>query len=75
MFCFCILFGLVLNYMRGRTRLSSDTLIGVFLAILSAVANFFFIPYYPVWSVLIIALNIAIIWALVVYGPEQAEGM
>ena len=49
--------------------------IGVFLAILSAVANFFFIPYYPVWSVLIIALNIAIIWALVVYGPEQAEGM
>ena len=48
--------------------------IGVFLAILSAVANFFFIPYYPVWSVLIIALNIAIIWALVVYGPDQAEG-
>jgi hypothetical protein len=48
--------------------------IGVILAILSAVANFFFIPYYPVWSVLIIALNIAIIWALVVYGPEEAEG-
>jgi hypothetical protein len=48
--------------------------IGVLLAILSAVANFFFIPYYPVWAVLIIALNIAVIWALVQYGPEQAEG-
>jgi hypothetical protein len=48
--------------------------IGVFLAILSAVANFFFIPYYPVWAVLIIALNIAIIWALVVYGPDEAAG-
>ncbi|HET9324568.1 MAG TPA: hypothetical protein VFO03_11880 [Gaiellaceae bacterium] len=48
--------------------------IGVFLAILSAIANFFFIPYYPVWAVLIIALDIAIIWALVVYGREQAEG-
>jgi hypothetical protein len=48
--------------------------IGVFLAILSAVANFFFIPYYPVWAVLIIALDIAIIWALVVYGREEAEG-
>jgi hypothetical protein len=45
---------------------------GVVLAILSAVANFFFIPYYPVWSVLIIALDIAVIWALTVYGPEQA---
>jgi hypothetical protein len=46
--------------------------VGVVLAILSAVANFFFIPYYPVWSVLIIALCIAVIWALTVYGPEQA---
>ena len=48
--------------------------VGVALAILSAVANFFFIPYYPVWSVLIIALCIAVIWALVQYGPEQARG-
>src|SRR5687767_3354944 len=33
MFGFCILFGLVLNYTRNRTRLSPDTLIGVFLAV------------------------------------------
>ncbi|MGH3082206.1 MAG: DUF7144 family membrane protein [Gaiellaceae bacterium] len=46
--------------------------VGVLLAIVSAVANFFFIPYYPVWSVLIIALCIAVIWALTVYSPEQA---
>lgn len=31
MFSFCILFGLVLNYTRNRTKMSSDTLIGVFL--------------------------------------------
>ena len=37
MFAFCILFGLVLNYTKGRTRLSSDTLIGVFLSISLAV--------------------------------------
>jgi hypothetical protein len=48
--------------------------VGVVLAILSAIANFFFIPYYPVWAVLIIALNIAVIWALVQYGPEEARG-
>jgi zinc transport system permease protein len=37
MFGFCMLFGLVLNYTKGRTRLSSDTLIGVFLSISLAV--------------------------------------
>ena len=36
----------------------------IFLASLSAIANFFFIPYYPFWSILIIALNIWVIWAL-----------
>jgi uncharacterized membrane protein (UPF0182 family) len=47
--------------------------VGIVLAILSAVANFFFIPYYPVWAVLIIALDVAVIWALAVYGTEQAR--
>jgi hypothetical protein len=34
------------------------------LAMLSALMNFFFIPYYPIWSLLIIGLNIWVIWAL-----------
>jgi hypothetical protein len=34
------------------------------LAILSAIANFFFIPYYPFWSILVIALDVWVIWAL-----------
>jgi hypothetical protein len=34
------------------------------LAMLSAIANFFFIPYYPFWSLLVIALNVWVIWAL-----------
>lgn len=33
MFSFCIFFGILLNYTKGRTRMSSDTLIGVFLSI------------------------------------------
>jgi len=36
----------------------------LFLAMLSALANFFFIPYQPWWSLLIIALNIWVIWSL-----------
>lgn len=37
MFSFCILFGLFLNFARNRTRMSSDTLIGVFLSISLAI--------------------------------------
>ena len=40
---------------------------GVFaivVAALSAVSNFFFIPYYPIWALLLIALDVWIIWSL-----------
>ena len=36
----------------------------IVLASLSAVANFFFIPYYPFWAILVIALDIWVIWSL-----------
>lgn len=43
----------------------------IILAGLSAVANFLFIPYYPVWALLIIALDIAVIWALTSVRRQQ----
>jgi hypothetical protein len=36
----------------------------IMLATLSAVMNFFFIPYYPLWSIVIIAIDVWVIWAL-----------
>jgi hypothetical protein len=45
--------------------------VGITLAIISAISNFFFIPYYPVWSVLIIALCIIVIWALASLRPDS----
>jgi hypothetical protein len=36
----------------------------IMLAMLSALANFFFIPYYPIWALLVIGLDIWVIWAL-----------
>ena len=36
----------------------------IMLAMLSALSNFFFIPYYPIWSLVLIGLNIWVIWAL-----------
>ena len=38
--------------------------VGVALAAISAVVNFLYIPYMPVWSIALVALDVAIIWAL-----------
>jgi hypothetical protein len=38
---------------------------GVILATLSAIGNFLVLPYYPVWSVILIAVDVFIIWSLV----------
>jgi hypothetical protein len=36
----------------------------IVLVSLSALANFFFIPYYPLWAIVVIALDVWVIWAL-----------
>ena len=43
------------------------------LAVLSATANFLFIPYYPFWSLLIITLDIFVIWAVAAHGGDLRE--
>jgi hypothetical protein len=45
--------------------------VGVILATLSAIASFMFIPYYPFWSIILIAIDVYIIWALVSAGRRQ----
>jgi hypothetical protein len=46
--------------------------VGITLALLSAIANFFYIPVYPVWAILIIALDVVVIWALASYSEDAA---
>jgi hypothetical protein len=40
----------------------------------SAFANFLFLPYYPIWSLLVIALDVFVIWALCLYNRDAARG-
>ena len=56
-------FAVLQGQVWGRT-------IGIILAALSALANFAFIPYYPFWSMLIIALDVFVIWALTAHGRD-----
>ena len=53
--------------LAGRTW---GRVVGIALAVLSALANFAFLPYYPFWAMTIIALDIFVIWALAVHGRE-----
>jgi hypothetical protein len=55
--------------------------VGIAVASLSALVNFAFIPYYPIWSILIIALDVVVIGALATYwrearshAPERVDG-
>jgi hypothetical protein len=44
--------------------------IGVLVAAISGIANFLWLPYYPVWSALMIAFAVLVIWALTVHGRD-----
>ena len=59
-------FGLMAGQVWART-------VGVVVASLSAIINFAFIPIYPLWSIVIIAINVAVIWALTAHGRDIAR--
>ena len=44
--------------------------VGVIIAGLAAIVNFAWLPYYPVWSIILIAIAIAVIWALTAHGRD-----
>jgi hypothetical protein len=44
--------------------------IGVIEAVLVAVANFLWLPYQPVWSIVIIATCVLVVWALTAHGRD-----
>lgn len=60
---FCSGLGILKGHVLGRT-------VGVFVAGLALIANFMWLPYYPIWSIVIMTMNIAIIWALTAHGRD-----
>ncbi|MFD0487416.1 hypothetical protein ACFQ0O_10740 [Saccharopolyspora spinosporotrichia] len=66
-----VLIGLVgIALIMGQTW---ARVVGMILAGLSILGNFLFIPYQPVWSVLVIAIDVAVIWALTLRLRELPE--
>jgi hypothetical protein len=70
-----LLIGLLMAFagwglLSGRTWART---VAIILAVLSAITNFLFIPYYPFWSLLIITLDIFVIWAVTAHGGRLRE--
>ncbi len=59
-------FGLFSGAVWART-------VGVILAVISAIVNFAWLPWYPVWSITMIAMSVAVIWALTAHGRDVVE--
>ena len=61
-------------FAAGLALLSGNILartVGVIAATFSIVANFMWLPVYPVWSIIVITMDVLIIWALTVHGQEM----
>ena len=56
-------FGVLMGQMWARV-------IGIIIAVVSALANIAFLSAYPVWSSIIIAVDVLVIYALTVHGAE-----
>ena len=44
--------------------------VGVILGVISAVVGFAWLPWYPIWGVLIVVVAVSVIWALTVHGRD-----
>ena len=45
-------------------------MVAVIVAGLSIIANFMWLPYYPLWGVVVITVDVLVIWAVTVHGRD-----
>lgn len=70
-----LLFGVFLLFAGSAVMAGKmwGRVVGIIFASLSLIANFGFIPVYPVWSILLVLIDILVLYALVVHGREAQD--
>jgi hypothetical protein len=48
-------------------------MVAVIVAAISLIGNFFFIPVYPLWALIVITIDVLVIWAVTAHGGEMRE--
>lgn len=56
-------FGLYTAQVWART-------VGVIIAAIAALVAFAWMPYYPIWGIIFVAVSVAVIWALTAHGRD-----
>lgn len=64
----CVLFAAGVSVLLGMLW---ARIFGAVLAGFSAIASFMFMPFYPLWSIVVIAIDVYIVWALLSDGRRQ----
>jgi hypothetical protein len=49
--------------------------VGVIVAAVAGLLAFAWLPYYPIWAILFIAIAVAVIWSLTVHGRDIAQAL
>ncbi|WP_207843907.1 DUF7144 family membrane protein [Williamsia soli] len=60
-----IAFGLLTGALWARSA-------AIVIAAISIILNFLWLPYYPLWSILVIALDLIVIWAVTTWKTEPS---
>ena len=58
---------------RGGLAVGADwaRISAIIIASISIIAQFLWLPYYPLWAILIIALDLVVIWAVATWKPSN----
>lgn len=64
--------GIVLALAGGAlfTGATWARIVAVAVACISIIANFMWMPWYPFWALVVIALDVLVIWAVTVHGQD-----
>lgn len=63
----------IIMFVAGIGLLSAQVwarTVAVIAASISLLANFAWLPWYPLWSAIVIAIDVAVIWAVTVHGRD-----
>ncbi|OPX08257.1 hypothetical protein [Gordonia sp. i37] len=68
-----IVIGVLAVIIAGGLAIGADwaRVAAIIIAALSIITQFLWLPHYPAWSILIIALDVILIWAVCSWNPRQ----
>ncbi|AZG47406.1 DUF7144 family membrane protein [Gordonia insulae] len=68
-----LIIGVLAIIIAGGLAVGADwaRISAIIIASISIIAQFLWLPYYPLWAILIIALDLVVIWAVATWKPSN----